>query len=286
MKNMIFAICVLGLIGNMSSCSADDANTHVKEYFSDPQVRALVISADDGDVKKMDQLIAAGVDVNARGKEGITPLIWTIYHHKIKGYQALLEHGADPNLQVQSGRHKGDSAMETASQEHGSSYLKLAIAHGGDPNLIDKYDADRRVPLFAALLANNKDNVALLIHAGADVNVVSNPISQETPLLSALEIGEYEIAYMLLQAGANYKLVYEGSGVNRGRNPLVVSLEHPGSLDPTSDAYKWRAKVIEFMNAHGIKVKSEPPTPMCSEDMGKGVEVTVPCNQLKPTPEH
>jgi ankyrin repeat protein len=279
MKKTAVVICLFGLAGNLSGCSANDANTYVRENFSDPQVRALVMAADDGDIKTVDRLIAAGVNVNARGNDGITPLIWTIYHHKMKGYQALLEHGADPNLQIQSGRHKGDSAMETAAQEQDSSYLKLALEHGGNPNLVDSTSSYDYTPLFSAILGGRKENVELLIRNGANINLKIDNYNDQTPLGFAVGEDEYEIAYMLLQAGANYKLV-DQIGPNKGHNSFVWDLEHPGNLDPSSDAYKWRAKAIEFMNAHGVKVKSELPKPMCSEDLGNGVNVLGPCDQL------
>lgn len=282
MRKVTVLICFMGLLGNLSGCSADNANHQVKEYFSDPQVRALVMAADDGNVKKIDQLVTSGINVNTRGKDGITPLIWTIYHQKKAGYQALLEHGADPNMQVQDGRYKGDSAMETAAQLSDSSYLKFALEHGGNPNLIDTYDDNRFTLLLSAILGGNESNVKLLIAAGADVNAVQNTVDSETPLEFAVAAEEYQIAYVLLQAGANYRITDQG-GANKGGNPIVWGLEH-GNLDPASDVYQWRAKVIEFMNAHGVKVKSELPKPMCSEDLGKGVNVVAPCDQLKKPP--
>lgn len=284
MRKVTVLICFMVLLGNLSGCSADDANHQVKEYFSDPQVRALVMAADDGDVKKIDQLVASGVDVNSRGKDGITPLIWAIYHQKKAGYQALLKHGADPNLQVQDGRYKGDSAMETAAQLRDSSYLKLALEHGGNPNLVDSTSSDYYTPLFSAIFGGRKENVELLIRNGANIDFKIDGFNDHTPLAFAMGTNEYEIAYMLLQAGANYKLV-DQTGPNKGHNSFVWDLEHPGSLDSSSDAYKWRAKVIEFMNAHGVKVKSELPKPMCSEDLGNGVNVIAPCDQLKTPPQ-
>lgn len=277
MRKCAFILFWLCLLGNLSACSAE--HSRIEEYFTDPQSRALVTAAVDGNTKEIERLVASGVNVNARGKDGVTPLIWAIYHLKKVGYQALLEHGADPNMQVQNGTLIGDSVMETAAQLPDPLYLKLALQHGGNPNLVNKTSAYDHTPLISAIMADRKANVDALIQAGANINPKVDEVNDESPLEYAVNEQNYEFAYRLLQAGANYRL----KALNG--NPIVIGVE-TGDLDPASDRYKWREKVIQFLNAHGVVVSTKPPPAMCTQDLGNGVKITAPCNQLKPTPKH
>ncbi|MGH8398890.1 MAG: ankyrin repeat domain-containing protein [Gammaproteobacteria bacterium] len=284
MRGCALILFLLCLLGNLSACSAEQSR--IDDYFTDPQSRALVTAAVDGNTKEIERLVASGVNVNARGKDGVTSLIWAIYHLKKAGYQALLEHGADPNMQVQNGTLIGDSVMETAARMQDSSYLKLALQHRGNPNLVNKSSYYDYNPLISAIMADRKTNVDLLIQAGADINATVDGFSGQTPLDFAVGEQNYEIAYRLLQAGANYRITdpYQAAA-GKGSNPIVWGLEH-GDLDPASDRYKWREKVIQFLNAHGVVVSTKPPPAMCTQDLGKGVKVIAPCNQLKPAPQN
>ncbi len=69
--------------------------------FPDPQVRALAKAAGRGRIRKIDELFGRGVDVNARGTSGATPLFWAMKN--AKGFRRLLELGADPNAVFEDG---------------------------------------------------------------------------------------------------------------------------------------------------------------------------------------
>ena len=53
-----------------------------EEYFTHPQVIALCRAIEADDLKEMDRLIAAGVNVNAQGKGKMTPLLWAFPDNK------------------------------------------------------------------------------------------------------------------------------------------------------------------------------------------------------------
>ena len=61
------------------------------EIFSDPQLIALAKAVKKQDLREIDQLIAAGVDVNAAGKDNVTPLAWALMLQKKKAFKRLLQ---------------------------------------------------------------------------------------------------------------------------------------------------------------------------------------------------
>jgi hypothetical protein len=65
------------LLGLFSACSAGGTNMKA-ELFFEPNMVQLLKSIQKNDISTAKQLIAEGVDLNALGDEGITPLLWLI----------------------------------------------------------------------------------------------------------------------------------------------------------------------------------------------------------------
>ncbi|WP_233081986.1 ankyrin repeat domain-containing protein, partial [Rheinheimera soli] len=68
------------------------------ELYPDSHVRALAKAAGKGDILKVRQLVASGVNVNAQGRSKATPLYWAIRKNNLAGFEALLKFGATPNV--------------------------------------------------------------------------------------------------------------------------------------------------------------------------------------------
>jgi hypothetical protein len=114
-----------------------------EDFFSDPKVIGLCRAIEAEDVAKMAEWIAAGADVNARGKDNMTPLLWAFPDDKLERFRLLLEHGADPNVPfagnfgVPRGFVRGDSVTCLAAKTVFQGYFEAVMAFGGDPNLED-----------------------------------------------------------------------------------------------------------------------------------------------------
>src|SRR5690606_15473719 len=69
------------------------------------------------------------------------PLLWAFPDNKLERFKRLLEHGADPNVIVESdfGTRSailpGESVTHMASGTAFLGYFEAVFAHGGDPNL-------------------------------------------------------------------------------------------------------------------------------------------------------
>ena len=252
MRRWIILACALIMTCGCAMAAKSDAPwdsfrvNNAYAIFADKKVAELAIAAAKGETKTIDRMLAQGANVNAVGEYGQTPLFWSLYAHNKVGFQRLLESGADPNARDQN----GDGVMHLAASDEDPDYLRLVLAHKGDPNLRDTRGVFP-TPIFRATQPIQNDNLRLLIANGADLNY-SMPVSGETPMMAAADLNHYEKVYILIQAGADYKLP------DAGRNTIVYSIEH-NSFDKTLDTGGWRDKVIDFLRQHGVEVHPRNP---------------------------
>lgn len=197
-------------------------NWKAEEYFTDPQVIALCRAIEADDLAEMDRLVKAGADVNAQGKGKMTPLLWAFPDNHLPRFKWLLEHGANPNVAVESefGTRQritaGDSVTHMACNTSFPGHFDAVFDHGGDPNLRHTGPLGfHQTPLFAVITSNvdeKKKKVNRLIELGADMNVLS---CGATPVMTAASWGgQHELALLMLNAGADYK-TYQENEVQR-----------------------------------------------------------------------
>lgn len=149
-------------------------------------------------------------DINARDKDGKTPLIRAADAGHIEIATLLVNRGADANVPDNTGR----TALSAAAQQGSLDLVSLLLDHKADPK--------RGSPLFFAVYGqtDRPDIVRLLILRGADVNAGNGPIGpasknparrtalewmSETPLGLAIDGHRRESAKLLIDAGADVK---------------------------------------------------------------------------------
>jgi ankyrin repeat protein len=184
---------------------------------------ALLWSATD--LAKVRMLVEHGADVNARSKQGRTPLMVAAASegsYAIVKY--LVEKGADVNARdgIES------NALLLAMDANDSETVKFLLASGADPKAKDgmNYTA-----LMSAAANGNVELVKLLLSKGADVNAVSSPevnarvkngpiaLGAFTPLIVAAVTGGPQTVKALLDAGANVN-----AKDVRGLTPLMLAV--------------------------------------------------------------
>ena len=216
----------------------------VAEAFPDPAVRNLAKAAAVGDLKIIDKSIAMGIDVNATGTKGVTPLWWSIIVYNFTGFEHLLSKGANPNIQPFGYRNAGyQNVMDFAAMAKDSEFLEAAIKAGGDVNLVSRFDG--ATPIFSAIIGRELRNIELLISHGADLNF-QDPTGK-TPLIAAVDINDFEIAYYLLARGADPTLK-----VKTGQT-VLFSIKN-NRIDPESEGFRWRQKVMALLKEKGIDI--------------------------------
>ena len=184
-----------------------------EDYFTDPQVIALCHAIEVNDLAEMERLVKAGADVNAQGKDKMTPLLWAFPDNHLPRFKWLLEHGANPNVVVEGEFNtrqtisRGDSVTHMACKTSLSGYFEAVFDNGGDPNIRHTGPLGfSQTPLFAVITRGGGDKAAKirrLIDLGADMN---DRFSGGTPVMQAVTwFGQFKLALMMLEAGADHR---------------------------------------------------------------------------------
>lgn len=243
------------------------------EEFEDSLTASLCKAAEKDDIAELDRLVEEGADVNAVGKHGVTPLLWSMMGDESKcrkSFVRLLEHGADPNATIAVERefpfwwwyiepYHGESVTSLCAGMKDSSFLIAALEHGGDPNYTDSWG---RTPIFLAiserprhlrLFRSMSDNVRILLEGGANPNHSS--LGSGSPLLNTVQANfittngfrsDYETALVLLEHGAVWRLEDEKLS--------FIELEILDAVDNDVDDEHFM-KVLEFMTNGGFDIE-------------------------------
>jgi uncharacterized protein len=217
-----------------------------KTFYSDPQIVQLIEAIETEDLPEIGRLVAAGADINAAGsngtdwrdKEGVTPLLWAYLQHRKASFRRLLELGADPN-QALLGH---GSVMSNGARNEDLYWLRLALEHSGNPNLLD---TENETPIFRAVVAHQLENIKVLVQAGADLNHQDTVGS--APLIAAAQLSWFEAVDYLLKAGADYSVK---SDPNSPSDFAYYIIRRP--IPRESTQWSWRENVISFLEEKGF----------------------------------
>ncbi len=159
-KSTILVLSALvGLTGNIRAIGANQSGASQSGPTKSVQQAAI-----DGDVDQIKMHIAKGSDFNKADQYGYTPLKRAIEGHYPKAAIAIIESGkADLNAKDREGRTPLIVAVSMGEQ----AIAEALVAKGADVKAKDTYD---RTALHAAIQLGQKDLATLLIEKGVDVN--------------------------------------------------------------------------------------------------------------------
>ena len=172
----------------------------VTDIFGRGAVRDLARAAAAGKADAVTLAMRAGADPNARGKEGLTPLFWSIMANNTAGVEALLKVGANPNLPMRMNNGKGfewDEYPVVIAAKGKPDVLKALLDSGGDPE-----SASHKLSALEAAVGC-LECVRMLVEHGANVNRV---IEGENAGFSAVATGQFDVVIYLLKRGFSIDL--------------------------------------------------------------------------------
>jgi ankyrin repeat protein len=136
-----------------------------------------------------------GADVNARGPDGATALLWASYNGDVDLVKRLIAAGADVNATNDFGAFALSEAAMT-----GSAPIIEALLKGGAN--VEATNKEGETALLEAARSGHVDAAKELLKAGADINVTEQWGGQ-SPLMWAAAQSQAEMVKFLIANGAN-----------------------------------------------------------------------------------
>jgi quinoprotein dehydrogenase-associated probable ABC transporter substrate-binding protein len=139
---------------------------------------------------QLDEWLAGGSSVNQE-------LADAVVSNDVDRAAYLISKGADVNRLD----NLGTPPLETAARAGCIQMMQLLIDHGAK---VDGLDSDKQTALMGAAMRNQAAAIKFLLAHGA--NVEKGAPRGYTPLAIAIEEGQYDAAYVLIQAGAKVNI--------------------------------------------------------------------------------
>jgi len=223
MKKILLILSLASL--QLINCSEQINHNSVEQKVTKEQEEALLrqplilsLSKDEGqankmllkavknfDVKKVEEALSAGADINAKNVYGRTALHIASYHDRKDIAELLIKYGADVNAKD----NDGWTALIYASIYNSKDITKLLIKYGADLNAKDNKGETALMKASSMWTSNkgHKEIAELLINAGADINTKDN--YGRTALMFALMHYHKDIEVLLKYWAPYSKEYYE-----------------------------------------------------------------------------
>ena len=193
----LFLLAGVPLAGCTQEVSRMDPELAAQAFPGNAGMAELAAAVRSGNVDEVKRL-APAVDLDAKGDRDVTLLQWAILNRQQETFAALLDAGANPSI-AGLGQH---SAWHTAARADSPVFLEALLQR--DKRIDLPHAATAETPLASAVTAGYRDNVDLLLTAGADIDAVDR--MGNTALHAAGKTGDASLALLLLEAGARSDL--------------------------------------------------------------------------------
>ncbi len=229
-------------------------------------VTPIYLAALNGSAESASMLLAAGASANEVYREGETVLMTAARTGDRDTVALLLDAGAQ--IDAREDWHGQTALMWAVAQQH-ADLIPLLVSRGADINAISSIEEwERQVtdeprdkwlppggmtPLLFAAREGCTDCIRPLLEAGAAIDAVTP--KNITALLIAIINGHYDVAWQLVQAGADVNI-----NDDTNRSPLYAAVHFntmPESNRPSPDVYvneKTSIELIELLIAKGADV--------------------------------
>lgn len=182
-------------------------NLKPSSVYSDKSDRLFLEHVLNQDLIGMNSMINNGYDVNASGKNGITPLYYAMLKKKKKSFDFLLDNGANPNIFVYEpfNLRRYTSLLGLALENEDIYYFDALVLSGAD--LYISYYRDYKVWVIdAAIIDDRLIAFKLLDEKGVDFEGYQSESGNNYDCVNEAAVSDhYNIVYFLLKRGVNHK---------------------------------------------------------------------------------
>ena len=239
-------------------------NTTHKRFFQDKKAQKFCWYIRRGKIDKLKQLIEEGVDINTKGSNGATPLIWLIYYNFqtkkiLRSLEFLLKNGADPFVEFE--KMYDYNFVQLASAIKSPEYLRIFL----ELKKITPEEIDNKTSysvLSTAIYYDRFIQFKMLIDYGVNVNL-KDDITGENVL--NIESHHWNYAYHLLKAGADWSNISKSHRKSESVKPedqnrpdflcRVEAVKHPSYIIAENEGVDYFQKVISFLREDGAEFK-------------------------------
>jgi ankyrin repeat protein len=162
-------------------------------HGDEPSSAPLADAAQQRDATGIARLLAQGAKIDAPQADGMTALLWAVYHDDATTVQRLLDAGAN----VKAANRYGITALWIACSNGNGAIVERLLKAGADPNT--KRDGGETM-LMTAARTGRLPAVQALLTAGAEVNAQER--RGQTALMWAAAEGHADVVDALLKAKA------------------------------------------------------------------------------------
>lgn len=233
---------------NLLVADGADVNSQTTDRWT-----PLMIAALEGHVAMVETLFGKGAVLDAAGGKGSNALMIATIEGHVEVVDALLEQGVEVNAE----NKRGWTALRFAVSMDETEILRLLIEAGADVNLCDR---EGKTALMQAAAENMEESLKALLKAGADPRIKDQ--QEQTALMMAQQQGHTKIAKLLKQAEA--------------KNSIDVNA--PVNLLEADDSYLYLLK--EELEE---KLSSHPDSPLAEDMMARLLVATKKQRSLSPS---
>ena len=251
-----------------ASCQFSESEMIATDWslFKDTPAWDLALAAKDQDTVSFEKILSESkIDLDYEDpKYGQSILQVAVLNKAEKSVKKLLELGADPNhFNNDNGYTPLHDVVSYFQNNDDTIIMSLLLNNNADPNLItaqtDKNIGAYSWSVLSLLCANvypQPNKLNLLLRSGVSLEYSED--DNANYLYSALRSKNYELVYILLKSGADFKKPIL-TKIN-GQKIYIQEYMKNQLIDLGSTDYQYKIKVIDILESNGINYKSLKPT--------------------------
>lgn len=217
-----------------------DAGIDVDAANQDNQ-SPLMVAAYLGNIDVLKLLLKSGASINLTDETGRSPLIYAISGGKIKSVSELLYQGANVN-QTDA---KGNSPLHYAAKLNNHSIVSLLLSNGADSEIANKKG---RTALMIAGRNEQQENIrAILVHLGTD----EDETFYDHTLIKMISKRDFKtVKAIFREIGANRNVSYNG-------RTALMEAAYQGDIRIAKFLLNYPVENIDFFEMNGLTALGE-----------------------------